>query len=98
MNFLAVLLIIILVTITVKTYKNAAATGAAIAVMFTLTTAALLYGLQQYNLDPSWSLVGTSITLSVYLHFIVFWYIVDICCSAVVIKSYLNYKKINENS
>jgi len=98
MNFLAVFLIIILVIITVKTYKSIVATGAAIAVMFALTTAAPLYGLHQYSLDPSWSLIGTSITSSVYLHFIAFWYITDICCSAVVIKSYRNYKKINGHS
>lgn len=98
MNFLAVLLIIILVTITVKTYKTVAATGIAIAVMFALTTAALLYGLNRYEIDPSWSLFGTSITSSIYLHFIAFWYITDICCSAVVIKSYFDYRRINERS
>lgn len=98
MNFLAVLLIVILVYLTLKTYKTISSVAVAIGIMFSLTTAALLYGLNQYSLDPFWSLFGDSITRNVYLHFIAFWFIVDVICSYLVIKSYLKYRELNSPS
>lgn len=95
MNFLAVLLIIILVTLTVKTYRSWLSTGISITLLFALTIAALMWGLHQFSIDPAWSLFGKGITRSVYLHFIIFWFITDICCAVMIVRSHLKYRAIN---
>ncbi len=95
MNFCAVLLIAILVALTVRTYKTWHAVLVALVIIFGMTVGAHIYGLHRYHLDPSWSLFGDSLTRSIYLHFIYFWYLTDICCSFIIFRSYRNYLKIN---
>ena len=95
MNFLALFLIIFLIAIVFKTYKSWPSVTAIIIFLLSLTSAALAYGLHRYSLDPTWSLVGQGITKSVYLHFMLVWYAFDIICAVKIIRTHLEYRKIN---
>ncbi|PKL38951.1 MAG: hypothetical protein CVV44_08770 [Spirochaetae bacterium HGW-Spirochaetae-1] len=95
MNFAAVLLIAFLITVTMKTYRRIYSLSMAVALLFGLTTAALLYGLNKFQADPSWSIIGQGITKNVYLHFMALWYAFDIICSAIIIRRYIKYLKLN---
>jgi len=95
MNFIALLLIIFLVSVTVKTYKNIYSVTTIITLLLGITSMCLFMGLLHYGNDPLWSPLGMGVTKLVYLHLIGTWYLFDIISSTIIIKNFIRYKKIN---
>lgn len=95
MSYFIFLLVIFLIFVTQKKYRRIYSVILAILVLFCLTTLALLKGFDIYNTNPSWNFLGKKLSEKSFIYLIIAWYVTDVICSILVIRNYIEYKKIN---
>lgn len=98
MSFIVIGVLIFLIIVVFMKYKSVYSVLVTITIITALTTAVLIWGVVALSGQSSIKFFYTVIgKLELYL-LIAAWYLMDILCSTIIIRRYLEYKKINSIS
>lgn len=95
MSFVILLFIFGMIYISLKKYSSVFSAASTIMLLFTVTTAFLVYGLARLSSAETFIVVNTEINAWAFYHFCTAWYLADIFCSYRVIKLYRKYVTVN---
>ena len=95
MSFVLVVYALFLIGLTMMKYKRIFTVAGVITFLFSLITAVLFYGLQHFDTASSWHVFGKDIEKSTFIHLLAVLYGVNIICSAIIIRNYRDYRKVN---
>ncbi|MCP4137850.1 MAG: hypothetical protein GY754_43210 [bacterium] len=92
-----VLLFVIILTLTVifRKYKTIYSAAGAIIFLMSITTLVFLYGLFQYNANSYVDFLGRNLPKQVFTHLIAGWYLMNAASSFLIIRKFMDYKKVN---
>jgi hypothetical protein len=95
MTFIVVGLIVFLILIVFRKYKTLTSVIITIAGIAGATTVVLIEGLAVLSGHSTIHFFYTGIGSSEFYHLMAVWYAMDLLCSAIIIRRFLEYKKIN---
>lgn len=95
MTFIILSLIVFLILIVFRTYKTLTSVVVIIAVIVGATAAVLIWGHAVFSGHAAIHFFYTGIGPSEFYHLMAVWFAMDLLCSVIIIRRYLEYKKIN---
>ena len=95
MSFVILLLIIFLIYACLTKYGSIAKVIIMSALIFGMTAAFLINGINSLKVSDSFSIVGTEINLIFFVHVCIVWFGADIICAFKIIKNYRYYLEVN---
>ena len=98
MSFIVMGVLIFLIIVVFMKYKSVYSVLVTITIITALTTAVLIWGALALSGQSTINFFYTVIGKLEFYILIAAWYIMDILCAAIIIRRYLEYKKINSVS
>lgn len=95
MSFIILLLIIFLIYACLAKYGSIMKVAVMFALIFGMTAAFLLYGIQMFRTTDVFSIAATEINLLSFIHVCVVWTGADLICAYKIIKNYRYYLEVN---
>ena len=95
MSFVILALIIFLLYACLTTYGSLLKVIAISAVIYAMTAGFLFYGIRELGRGDVFSVVGTEINLTYFIHVCVVWFAADVVCTVKIIKNYRYYLEVN---
>ena len=95
MSFFILLLIAVLLFISLVKYRRIYSVALSAGGILGTTTAVLMLGLWSYTRTNSIVFFSDEIPERGFLHMIAVWYAVDAGCIAIIIRNFLEYRKVN---
>ena len=95
MTFIVIGVLAFLIIIVFKKNKTLLSVAATIACLAGATTAVLAWGLLVLSGQPAIRFFYADIGSSEFYHLMALWYAMDLLCSVIIVRRYLEYRKIN---
>jgi hypothetical protein len=95
MTFIVIGLLVFLIIIVFRKYKTMTSVVITIAGIAGATTAVLIWGLAVLSGHSLIHFFYSGIGSSGFYYLMAVWYAMDLLCSAIIIRRYIEYKKIN---
>ena len=98
MSFALLFLIVFLIFLSFRKYRSLASVFLSAMLMLCMTTGVLLYGLRIFRGTELWHVFGKDINAEVFISLIAIWYVFDAICGIIIIRKYVEYRKVNSAS
>ncbi|HOT47300.1 MAG TPA: hypothetical protein PLM53_10945 [Spirochaetota bacterium] len=95
MTFIIISVLAFLIVLVFRKYRTAISTVLTIMLALGTTTAVLALGMVALKAGDSLVFFNTTIGRSDFMYLIITWYIADILCSILIIRTHIAYRNIN---
>lgn len=96
MSFVLVIYALLLIALTMITYKKAVLVICVILLLLSATGTLLFYGLYVFELQDLWHVFGKDIDRPTFLHLMMALFAFNIISSFFIVRGYLEYRKVNK--
>jgi len=95
MSFIILILIIILLYISLSRYSSIYKVLFMAAVVTSMTTAFLFYGMQIFRENEIFTILNTEMNMTVFIHACLIWFAADILVIFKIVKNLKKYNEVN---
>ena len=95
MTFLILIVLALLMIIIFRKYRHIYSVIIAVALIFGITTAVLIWGMTVIEKERAVHFFNSSISGDEFYYLMAAWYAADAVCSALIIRNHIAYRKIN---
>jgi hypothetical protein len=96
MGFVIIAILVLMMLIIFKRYRSTFSVVTAILLIFGSAIAALVWGMRAIAADGLIMFFNNALGARAFYHLMIAWFAADAVCGVLIIRNYIEYKKINK--